>query len=202
MDKELHEIIQNYHDPRLIAREMNRKYDMTDATEDYYTLNGERVKQNIKEDIEDVLDKNIELDEIFKRRFHAGSFTKRKTIFEIPTKVEVHASNPNQTSLKLETANRKGLLYILSKVISDLNINITESRADTEGHDRDLGLRAVDTFTLTVNGKALNYGQGDFLEKSLTRLLNQETIKVSDMEDIKRVPKQTFLICLNHVKTF
>ena len=40
MDKELHEIIQSYHDPRLIAREMNRRYDITDSTEDYYTLNG------------------------------------------------------------------------------------------------------------------------------------------------------------------
>jgi len=39
MDKELHEIIQKYHDPRLVAREMNRKYDITDADEDYFTLN-------------------------------------------------------------------------------------------------------------------------------------------------------------------
>jgi FtsP/CotA-like multicopper oxidase with cupredoxin domain len=40
MDKELTQIIQKYNDPRLIAREMNRRYDLTDATEDYYTLNG------------------------------------------------------------------------------------------------------------------------------------------------------------------
>ena len=40
MDKELHEIIQKNHDPRLIAREMNRRYDITDAKEDYFTLNG------------------------------------------------------------------------------------------------------------------------------------------------------------------
>jgi FtsP/CotA-like multicopper oxidase with cupredoxin domain len=40
MDKELHEIIQKYNDPRLIARDMNRKYDITDSTEDYFTLNG------------------------------------------------------------------------------------------------------------------------------------------------------------------
>ncbi len=40
MDKELHEIIQKYNDPRLIARDMNRLYDITDSTEDYYTLNG------------------------------------------------------------------------------------------------------------------------------------------------------------------
>ncbi len=40
MDKELTQIIQKYNDPRLIARDMNRRYDLTDATEDYYTLNG------------------------------------------------------------------------------------------------------------------------------------------------------------------
>jgi FtsP/CotA-like multicopper oxidase with cupredoxin domain len=40
MDNELHEIIQKYNDPRLIARDMNRLYDITDSTEDYYILNG------------------------------------------------------------------------------------------------------------------------------------------------------------------
>lgn len=40
MDKELHKIIQQYNDPRLIARDMNQRYDITDATEDYHTLNG------------------------------------------------------------------------------------------------------------------------------------------------------------------
>ncbi|GJL74669.1 MAG TPA: multicopper oxidase domain-containing protein [Nitrosomonas sp.] len=40
MDKQLHEIIQKYNDPRLIARDMNRRYDLTDSTEDYFTLNG------------------------------------------------------------------------------------------------------------------------------------------------------------------
>ncbi len=40
MDKELHEIIQKYNDPRLVARDMNRLYDITDSTEDYFTLNG------------------------------------------------------------------------------------------------------------------------------------------------------------------
>ncbi len=40
MDKDLTEIIQKYNDPRLIARDMNRRYDLTDAVEDYYTLNG------------------------------------------------------------------------------------------------------------------------------------------------------------------
>ncbi|MEE9423670.1 MAG: multicopper oxidase domain-containing protein [Methylococcales bacterium] len=40
VDRELGEIIQASHDPRLIAEQMNRNYDMTDATEDYFLLNG------------------------------------------------------------------------------------------------------------------------------------------------------------------
>ncbi len=40
IDKELSTIVQRFNDPRLIAREMNRVYDMTDATSDYFLLNG------------------------------------------------------------------------------------------------------------------------------------------------------------------
>ncbi len=40
IDRELGEIIQDSHDPRLIAERMNRNYDITDATEDYFLLNG------------------------------------------------------------------------------------------------------------------------------------------------------------------
>ncbi len=40
VDRELGAIIQASHDPRLIAERMNRGYDMTDATEDYFLLNG------------------------------------------------------------------------------------------------------------------------------------------------------------------
>ncbi len=51
MDKELHEIIQKYNDPRLVARDMNRLYDITDATEDYYTLNGVSFPYTLRESI-------------------------------------------------------------------------------------------------------------------------------------------------------
>ncbi|MCH9696541.1 MAG: multicopper oxidase domain-containing protein [Gammaproteobacteria bacterium] len=40
IDKELGQIIQTSHDPRLIAERMNRQYDITDSTEDYFLLNG------------------------------------------------------------------------------------------------------------------------------------------------------------------
>ncbi len=49
MDKELGDIIQKHNDPRLIAWDMNQRYDMTDATEDYYTLNGRSFPYTVRE---------------------------------------------------------------------------------------------------------------------------------------------------------
>lgn len=51
IDKELHGIIQEYNDPRLIARKMNREYDITDSTEDYYILNGRSFPYTIRESL-------------------------------------------------------------------------------------------------------------------------------------------------------
>ena len=51
MDKELSEIVQKYNDPRLIARDMNQRYDITDATEDYYTLNGLSFPYTLRESL-------------------------------------------------------------------------------------------------------------------------------------------------------
>lgn len=51
MDKELHNIIQKYNDPRLIAKKMNREYDMGESTEDYYTLNGRSFPYTLRESI-------------------------------------------------------------------------------------------------------------------------------------------------------
>jgi FtsP/CotA-like multicopper oxidase with cupredoxin domain len=51
MDKELSDIIQKYNDPRLIARDMNQRYDITDSTEDYYTLNGLSFPYTLRESL-------------------------------------------------------------------------------------------------------------------------------------------------------
>ncbi|NOQ15754.1 MAG: multicopper oxidase domain-containing protein [Methyloprofundus sp.] len=62
MDKELHSIVQQYNDPRLIAKKMNREYDMTDSTEDYHTLNGRSFPYTLRESIIVAEpDKNIKL---------------------------------------------------------------------------------------------------------------------------------------------
>jgi FtsP/CotA-like multicopper oxidase with cupredoxin domain len=49
MDKELHALIQGANDPRLIARAINQDYDITDATDDYYVLNGRSFPYTLRE---------------------------------------------------------------------------------------------------------------------------------------------------------
>ncbi len=51
MDKGLSSIIQKHNDPRLIARDMNRRYDITDSTEDYFTLNGLSFPYTLRESL-------------------------------------------------------------------------------------------------------------------------------------------------------
>ncbi|MDQ7089711.1 MAG: multicopper oxidase domain-containing protein [Methylococcales bacterium] len=51
MDKELHSVIQDYNDPRLIAKKMNREYRNGDATEDYFTLNGRSFPYTLRESL-------------------------------------------------------------------------------------------------------------------------------------------------------
>ena len=40
LDKELGDIVKEFNDPRLVARKMNREYDLQDATDEYHLLNG------------------------------------------------------------------------------------------------------------------------------------------------------------------
>lgn len=51
MDKELHKLIQTANDPRLIAKAMNNDYDITDATDDYFTLNGRAFPYTLRESL-------------------------------------------------------------------------------------------------------------------------------------------------------
>jgi len=50
-DKQLGERIQRYNDPRLITRSMHREYDITDATPDYFTLNGRSFPYTFRESL-------------------------------------------------------------------------------------------------------------------------------------------------------
>lgn len=51
MDKELGDIIKQYNDPRLTARDMNRRYAINNSTEDYFTLNGLSFPYTLRESL-------------------------------------------------------------------------------------------------------------------------------------------------------
>ncbi|QSA98244.1 multicopper oxidase domain-containing protein [Methylococcus sp. EFPC2] len=51
VDKELHQLVQSANDPRLIAKAMNNEYDITDATDDYYLLNGRAFPYTLRESL-------------------------------------------------------------------------------------------------------------------------------------------------------
>ncbi len=51
-DRELHELIaRSANDPRLIAKHMNMEYDITDATDDYFMLNGRSFPYTLRESL-------------------------------------------------------------------------------------------------------------------------------------------------------
>jgi manganese oxidase len=50
-DKELHQLIQKYNDPRLISWAINQRYDSTDATDDYFMLNGRAFPYTLRESL-------------------------------------------------------------------------------------------------------------------------------------------------------
>lgn len=51
IDKDLHKLPQLANDPRLIARAMNQEYDITDATDDYFVLNGRAFPYTLRESL-------------------------------------------------------------------------------------------------------------------------------------------------------
>ncbi len=51
IDKDLHKLIQAANDPRLIAHAMNQEYDTTEATDDYFTLNGRAFPYSLRESL-------------------------------------------------------------------------------------------------------------------------------------------------------
>jgi manganese oxidase len=52
IDKELHEVVaRSANDPRLIAKHMNSEYDITDATDDYFMLNGRSFPYTLRESL-------------------------------------------------------------------------------------------------------------------------------------------------------
>jgi hypothetical protein len=51
VDKDLHKLPQSFNDPRLIARAINQEYDITEATDDYFLLNGRAFPYTLRESL-------------------------------------------------------------------------------------------------------------------------------------------------------
>ena len=51
LDRELSERIQHHSDPRIVTQSMHRDYDITDATQDYFTLNGRSFPYTFRESL-------------------------------------------------------------------------------------------------------------------------------------------------------
>ena len=51
LDQQLSELIQKNYDPRLITRAMHREYDITDSSQDYFTLNGKSFPYTFRESL-------------------------------------------------------------------------------------------------------------------------------------------------------
>lgn len=51
LDKERYQPIQDHNDPRLVAKAMNREYDITDADEDFFLLNGESFPYTLRDSL-------------------------------------------------------------------------------------------------------------------------------------------------------
>jgi len=68
-DKELHNVIaRSANDPRLIAKHMNTEYDVTDATDDYFMLNGRSFPYTLRESLIE-----MQQDEKVKLRIYNGT---------------------------------------------------------------------------------------------------------------------------------
>jgi FtsP/CotA-like multicopper oxidase with cupredoxin domain len=68
-DKELHELVaRSANDPRLIAKHMNMEYDITDATDDYFMLNGRSFPYTLRESLI-----HMDKDEKVKLRVYNGT---------------------------------------------------------------------------------------------------------------------------------
>jgi hypothetical protein len=51
IDRELNNLIQQFNDPRLITEQMHRRYDITDADSDFFTLNGRSFPYTFRESL-------------------------------------------------------------------------------------------------------------------------------------------------------
>jgi [protein-PII] uridylyltransferase len=95
-------------------------------------------------------------------RGRTGPLAARPPKVRIPTQIRFDdASSSHSSLMEIVTQDAPGLLYRVSAALANCGCNIEVALIDTEG------LRAVDTFYLTVNGAKLSAAQKDTLRETL-----------------------------------
>lgn len=74
----------------------------------------------------------------------------KKVSFDIATHIHVKEDGPRRSLLRVETADRPGLLLEMMKIMADINISVESAEIETEG------LVAKDKFHVSYGGAALN----------------------------------------------
>ncbi|EYU19807.1 hypothetical protein ABFS82_06G086000 [Erythranthe guttata] len=85
----------------------------------------------------------------------------------IATHVHVKEDGPRRSLLRIETADRPGLLLEILKIIADINIDVESAEIDTEG------LVAKDKFHVSYRGSALNSSLSQVLVNCLRDYLRR-----------------------------
>jgi [protein-PII] uridylyltransferase len=108
---------------------------------------GYDVLEKVYGDFENVLLKDMSIDKVITshRKYLK---TKRKKRLKIPTTVEFdNKTSENLTIIDVKTQDRIGLLYLISKTLSSLNLNIEYAKIFTEGD------KALDVFYVNNENK-------------------------------------------------
>ena len=127
--------------------------------------------------IADLLRKAIAGEAILTKRLDQNMRAKRRTKpFRVATEVLVsNAWSDQHTLIEASGLDRPGLLYDLTGVLSDLNLNIASAHIAT------FGARAVDVFYVTdlTGGKIVNGGRQSAIKRRLTRVFEPAAEKAA-----------------------
>lgn len=162
VDKELNERIQLNNDPRTITRSMHRDYDSTDATADYFALNGRSFPYTFRESLVIVHpDEHVLLRVVNGGRDGIGLHTHGHT---------VTVTHRDGIELAPEARERRDVVWIAPAQRLDLSLN---TRDDGEGaygpgiwlfHDH--GSRAVTTDGIGPGGHISAIVYDDFIDEN------------------------------------
>jgi len=130
------------------------------------------VWKKINNDLKNVLLRDLSIDNMIKKHRKYLKIKKKKKL-EIITNVKFdNKTSENLTIIDIETQDRMGLLHLISKTLSDLNLNIEYAKIFTEGD------KALDVFyvndknknKITSGKKLIN------IKRKLTEVLSTQTI--------------------------